>query len=217
MEGSRILVVDDNTDLRQLLALSLQMEGFEIDEAASAHEALGHLQNRRYDLILTDYSMPGATGGWMLNEAVRRGILGDTPAVIVSAHAPSGDHWPVVSKPFDLDKLIAQVRRLVRRVNRETTASGTIELVLYVSGRSAASILARKKIERVLKSMDRSKIRFVVRDVAVEPHAAEEDRITFTPTLVKRQAGPTTRILGNFKVESLAADLLAATMESAEG
>src|SRR5689334_25414882 len=83
---ARVLVVEDQEDVRRLLVTALEIEGHAVDEAANAVEGLRRLQAGRYDLVLTDYAMPGGTGTWMLHEATRRHLLGDAAALIVTAH-----------------------------------------------------------------------------------------------------------------------------------
>ena len=58
-DRARILVVEDQEDVRRMLAAALEMEGHLVDEAANATEGLQCLQQSRYDLVLSDYAMPG--------------------------------------------------------------------------------------------------------------------------------------------------------------
>src|SRR4029453_8654549 len=62
--AARILVVEDQGDVRRMLATALQMEGHVVDEAATAADGLICLEQSRYDLVLSDYAMPGGTGTW---------------------------------------------------------------------------------------------------------------------------------------------------------
>jgi len=71
-QGSRILLVEDSDDLRPLMTLILEAEGYEVDTARTAEEGLRLLDARPYDLVLSDYALPGRTGTWMLREAVAR-------------------------------------------------------------------------------------------------------------------------------------------------
>src|SRR5688500_20349136 len=66
---ARILVVEDQDDVRRMLVTALEMEGHVVQEAASAAEGLRRLQQSRFHLVLSDYAMPGGTGTWMLHEA----------------------------------------------------------------------------------------------------------------------------------------------------
>src|SRR6478672_13645130 len=68
---ARVLVVEDQDDVRRLLVTALEIEGHRVDEASNALEGLNRLRESRYNLILSDYAMPGGTGTWMLREAAR--------------------------------------------------------------------------------------------------------------------------------------------------
>src|SRR5262245_23393110 len=82
----RIRVVEDQDDVRQMVTTALALEGYQVDQAASAHEGLQFLRGGRYRLVLSDYAMPGGTGTWMLAEAARQGLMRHTAAMIVTAH-----------------------------------------------------------------------------------------------------------------------------------
>lgn len=114
-KATRILVVEDHDDVRRLVSTALALEGYDVDVAASAREGLQRLQEARYNLVLSDYAMPGGTGTWMLHEATRRGLMDRTAAVIVTAHPAVGElvGIDVIAKPFDLDAFLDQVRRIL--------------------------------------------------------------------------------------------------------
>jgi DNA-binding NtrC family response regulator len=121
-----ILVVEDQDDVRRMLVTALEMEGHLVDEAASAAEGLKCLQQSRYDLVVTDYAMPGGTGTWMLHQASQQGLMDHTIALVVTAHPdvrdlsddPSNDQprsplVSVITKPLDLEKFLEQVRQIL--------------------------------------------------------------------------------------------------------
>jgi circadian clock protein KaiB len=83
-----------------------------------------------------------------------------------------------------------------------------VDLVLYVSSASPASIQARRNLERLLSRFDPSQVRWTVRDLEQEPLAGEEDRVAFTPTLVKRFPEPRVWVLGNLRESEILADML---------
>jgi two-component system response regulator GlrR len=115
-DGTRILVVEDQEDVRRMLVMALEIEGHTVDEAASAADGLAHLEQKRYHLVLSDYAMPGGTGAWMLHEASSRGLMDNTVAVIITAHPDvrTMDDVPIIRKPLDLDHFLDQVRELLR-------------------------------------------------------------------------------------------------------
>ena len=224
---ARILVVEDQEDVRRMLVTALEIEGHLVSEAASATEGLQCLQQSRFDLVLSDYAMPGGTGTWMLHQASRQGLLDGTIALIVTAHPDVRDlkDVEVVTKPLDLDKFLEQVRQILAAENRGATPGHApddqvrtavrsprhrVELVLYVSAVSPASMQARRNLEQLLEQFDTSQVKFAVCDLGREPSAGDSDRIAFTPTLVKRFPLPRMWVLGNLKEPQIVADLLRA-------
>lgn len=226
-EGARILVVEDQEDVRRMLATALQMEGHVVDEAATAADGLKCLEQSRYDLVLSDYAMPGGTGAWMLHEASQLGLMKHTIALIVTAHPDLRDlgNVEVITKPLDLDKFLEQVRHILSteaHAEDQRAASSNpprpnghsnhhrVELVLYVSSASPACIQARRNLEQLLEKFDVSQVKFSICDLGRDPAAGDDDRIAFTPTLVKRHPEPKMWVLGNLREPQIIADLLRA-------
>ena len=83
-----------------------------------------------------------------------------------------------------------------------------VELVLYVSSASPASLQARRNLEQVLSQFAAGQVRWTIRDLGREPLAGEDDRIAFTPTLVKRFPEPRMWVLGNLRETDILADML---------
>jgi hypothetical protein len=88
--------------------------------------------------------------------------------------------------------------------------STRLELILYVSAYSPASIRAELAMKEVLKSFAADDISYSVCDLAEYPREAERDRVIFTPTLVKRFPGPRAWVLGNLENPSIVVELLMA-------
>lgn len=221
-QPARILVVEDQPDVRALLVTALGLDGYRVDEAGDAHEGLKRLEEARYNLVLSDYSMPGGTGAWMLHEAARRGLLDGADAMLITAHpdVQGPENVEVLTKPVELDHFLEQVRRLLAAhdgsgrsessmdPDRTAPPACRVELVLYVSAASAASIQARRNMERLLEQFDRTQVKFSICDLERDPLAGEADRIAFTPTLVKRFPEPRMWVLGNLRESQIVADLL---------
>ncbi|HSE60298.1 MAG TPA: response regulator [Nitrospiraceae bacterium] len=121
MEGDdkRILLVDDNRDLRRLVALLLMSAGYSVSEAGDGLEAVAELKRRRYDAILTDVRMPRLSGRELLK--ICRDSYPLTPVIVLSSdfHLPADGHPPVsaedgafacLSKPVDARLLLFAVR-----------------------------------------------------------------------------------------------------------
>jgi CheY-like chemotaxis protein len=117
---SRILVVDDDDDVRELIELALVGEGYEVDGADSGPAALKQLAQQAYDLIVCDLQMPDVDGRAVYRVIARRPA--PRPAFLfVTGYADAGPYEEflsaaqesVVGKPFDLNVLRGIVRRIL--------------------------------------------------------------------------------------------------------
>jgi circadian clock protein KaiB len=169
--------------------------------------------------VLSDYAMPGGTGIGMLLEAERQRLLDGTATLIVTAYPDARElaNRAVIAKPLDLDLFLAQVKRMLNQTSSEPARpdGGTpsahhhrVELALYLSSSSPASLQARRNLERVLERFEPSQIKCSVYDLGRDPLAGENDRVAFTPTLVKRYPAPRMWILGNLRETEIIDDLL---------
>ena len=127
MSGQRILVVDDDTDIRALLRELLERRGFSVAEAADGRQALQELYGGRPDLVLLDVGMPGMDG-WTTLERIRE--LSDVPVVMLTARSAELEKTrglragadDYVTKPFGRQELLARIEGLLRRSGRRDTA-----------------------------------------------------------------------------------------------
>jgi len=225
-KARRILLVEDNPDILDMMATALRGQGYQIDNAALPEQGLGLLRQSSYDLVVTHYNLPGGkTGADMLREAASLGLLKDTPTLVVTAHpdpqgvAPSS----VVRKPLDVTKFLLQIEKIFLTAGDPTpkperrTAPATpgapgsivpVELVLYVNRVWVTSTRARQNLDKVLEGFVRSQVHLQVYDVAEEALAAEEDHVVFTPTLVKRSPPPRAWVVGDLSELSVVEGLL---------
>ena len=227
---STVLVVEDERDIRDMIAMLLDMAGFAVVACDTAEAGLNALREQEFDLILTDYALPRQSGLWLLKEAESEGLIQGTPVLIVTAHpdVKAEPAYEVIQKPFDLDDLIERVRRRMegngprRRRSPMPPSQGNhaiggggpdcpdpVELILYVSSRSPRSFAAVRNIKKVLGRFDSSRVKLTVCDLSQDPNGGIEDAIAFTPTLVRRTPGPRTFILGHITSPELLLELLA--------
>jgi len=116
----RLLVVEDEPDLRQAIVQALTEEGFAVDEAADGHSGLHKATVWDYDAIVLDLMLP-IKSGWELLAALR--ITKSTPVLILTARDAVNDRVrgldggadDYLIKPFSIVELIARLRALIRR------------------------------------------------------------------------------------------------------
>lgn len=111
----RILLVEDSEDLRTLMVLVLESEGYEVDAVQNAQQGLARLNQHDYDLLLSDYALPGRSGAWLVREAIERGLVRPRCAIIITAHPnPVGTAgFEVVKKPLDFEEFLEHLRELL--------------------------------------------------------------------------------------------------------
>jgi DNA-binding response OmpR family regulator len=124
MAGSRILVVDDDHDIRGLLRALLERAGHEVADASDGRAGLRELYAGAPDLVILDVSMPGLDG-WATLERIRE--VSDVPVLMLTARDAElervrglrGGADDYVVKPFGRQELVARVDVLLRRPHRE--------------------------------------------------------------------------------------------------
>jgi two-component system, OmpR family, alkaline phosphatase synthesis response regulator PhoP len=119
--GKRLLIADDDADMRLLLAEYFRRLGFQVDERESGHAALEAAMAGRFDCFIFDVSMPGMSGFDLLKRVRDRGI--QTPALFLTAHDALSDKVAgfeagaddYLAKPFSPRELEYRVEALLRR------------------------------------------------------------------------------------------------------
>ena len=114
----RVLVVDDDEQLRYVLRETMTEDGYEVEAASNGQEALTIIERWQPDLILLDLMMPVMDGETFRQEQQRLGLAERVPVIVLSAAremrsiAERVGAAASVPKPFDLDDLLATVGRL---------------------------------------------------------------------------------------------------------
>jgi len=120
---SRVLVIEDESHIRELIQLHLGLEGLEIDAVADGQEALGRANSQPFDLIILDLMLPGVDGISIARAIRRDGPNQDVPILILTARSDESDKVlglesgadDYLSKPFGVRELVARARALLRR------------------------------------------------------------------------------------------------------
>jgi two-component system KDP operon response regulator KdpE len=121
LSAGRILVVDDEPQIRRIMRVTLTGAGYEVDDAKTGEEGLGKVREFRPDLVLLDINMPGMGG-----LAACRAIRADTNIAIImlTVHNTEKDKVEAldagaddfVTKPFNTPELLARIRAALRRL-----------------------------------------------------------------------------------------------------
>jgi two-component system KDP operon response regulator KdpE len=120
MSGARILIVDDDPQIRRVMRVTLTGQGYEVDDAKSGETALEKLRVQRFDLALIDMSMPGLSG-LEVCRAIRR--ESDVAIIILTVRDDEADKVDAldagaddyVTKPYHPAELLARIRAALRR------------------------------------------------------------------------------------------------------
>src|SRR2546421_10228598 len=128
MKDTRVLVVDDDPDIRRLLRELLERAGFEVLDAPDGKAALREVFERRPDLVVLDVTMP-ELDGWKTLERIRD--VSDVPVMMLTAAASEVEKVRAlgagaddyVVKPFGRQELVARVQALLRRAQPGSAAA----------------------------------------------------------------------------------------------
>jgi PAS domain S-box-containing protein len=152
-ERRRVLLADDNADLRDYIRRLLTDHGYQVETAADGEAALAALRARRPDILVTDVMMPGLDGFGLLTAVREDAALRDLPIVMLSARA--GDDAKVegldagaddyLTKPFSARELLARVAANIAMARLRREAAEAV---------SVSEAKAREQAERVQLALD---------------------------------------------------------------
>ena len=147
MSAGRILVVDDQSQIRRFMRTTLATSGYEVDDAKTGEEALEKVRKFRPDLVVLDVNMPGMSGF-----AACRAIRNDTNIAIIMLTVRNSEADKVgaldagaddfVTKPFSTPELLARIRAALRRVPVSQSSPATLrvgQLVIDFVARTVAN------------------------------------------------------------------------------
>ncbi|MBL7689478.1 MAG: response regulator transcription factor [Bdellovibrionaceae bacterium] len=136
--SQKILVVEDEVDVRELVVLHLKRLGHAVTAVGSVEEARGAMAAARFDLAIVDWMLPGASGVDFIRETRRSRDRGELAILMLTAMSEPKDIVEgldagaddYLSKPFDAGVLVARVRALSRRISgTQDTAAPSMEVV----------------------------------------------------------------------------------------
>ena len=125
MVDIRILIVDDEAAIRDMVGITLELAGFESISAANAHEAHVAILDEGPDLVLLDWMLPGGSGIELARRLRKAEVTANIPIIMLTAKASEDNKVQglnagvddYVTKPFSPKELVARIKSVLRRVN----------------------------------------------------------------------------------------------------
>ena len=125
MNGKSILIVDDEAPIREMIVVAREVAGYDCREAENTQQAHALIIDRKPDLILLDWMLPGTSGIELARRLKRDELTADTPIIMLTASSDEADRVvglelgadDYLGKPFSPRELLARIKALLRRVS----------------------------------------------------------------------------------------------------
>lgn len=156
--SKRILIIEDEDSIRDILSYSLSKEGFIIHQAASGSEGLRRMERERPDLVLLDLMLPDMSG---FDICKRLSVQWKVPVMMITAKSDMLDKVlgmelgadDYITKPFDIREVVVRIRAIFRRID---LISETVEKRAFDVVRLGRHIEIRKDEREVLRDGERA-------------------------------------------------------------
>ncbi|MBN8545930.1 MAG: response regulator transcription factor [Ignavibacteria bacterium] len=194
----KILIVEDEPNMRMGLRDNLEFEGYEVDLASDGEEGLEKATTEKYSLILLDVMLPKVSGFEICKQARAKGVK--TPIILITAKGEEIDKVlglelgadDYVTKPFSLRELLARIKAVLRRGTGETEPEDEADIgLLHVNFKTYSAFVDGKPVQmshkeyEILKYLWQNKNNTVSRDNLLNDIWGYEEN-------------PTTRTVDNF-------------------
>ncbi len=129
--ATRVLIVEDDNEIRKLLAKFLSAKGFAVTEAEDGREAAAVMTAERFDVILMDMMLPYKSGEELIRELKEYENRKNTPVIVISARSKLDTRLEVlrmgaddyIIKPFDLEEVLVRIEVVLRRIKEQEEAA----------------------------------------------------------------------------------------------
>ena len=119
----KVIIVDDDRDTREMLTLALELEGFDVGQAANGLRLISAMHVDRPDVILLDVMMSWIDGFELCRAIKKNPTFGDIPVIFISARKSAADERAGIEagavdyfpKPLDMDRLVARMREILEQ------------------------------------------------------------------------------------------------------
>lgn len=183
---ARVLVIDDEPQIRKFLDISLRAQGYRVAQAANGQEGLAALASQGADLVILDIGLPDRDGHDILKELR---LWSQVPVIILTVRAGEAEKVAAldegandyVTKPFGIQELMARVRAMLR-----ARATSTDAPVVYDDGRLRVDLVQRQV------TLDGEPLVLSRKEYALLAHlVAHAGRVITQPQLLRELWGPT--------------------------
>ena len=168
--GQRILLVEDEAHLRDVIRLNLDLEGYDVTSVNNGKSALEEVEGKRFDLVLLDIMLP-EIDGFKVCESIRLRNM-KVPILIISAKGGSQDKIQglklgaddYLAKPFNLEELLLRVKNLLKRAD-PIGASSQVEQYQFgnnVVDFSSYQIMTSKGLKKLLSKREIMLLRLLI-------------------------------------------------------
>ena len=131
MPLTKVLIVDDDSDIRDVLKITLTQEGYDVIEAPDGQEGLKLAQTKNPDLVIVDFKMPKMDGKQVCHQLKKDILLSHMPIIMLTGKGEVADKVgglnagadDYIVKPFEPEELVARIRMIIRRSQRDLEAN----------------------------------------------------------------------------------------------
>ena len=160
MKAAKILVVDDEPQIRRVLRATLSAEGYTIVEARDGEAALAEFRRERPDLVLLDMNMPGPVDGLGACRELRAGS--SVPIIMLTVRSSEKDKVrsldagadDYVTKPFSMEELLARIRAALRRTAPNEALASVVTKDLKIDFESRSVIVRGEDVHLTPKEFE---------------------------------------------------------------
>ena len=125
MTSKKVLIIDDESSIREMIAVALEMAGYECLEASNSREGYEIIVDSRPDLILVDWMMPNGSGIELTRRLKKDTITAEIPIIMLTAKSEESNKIQglemgaddYITKPFSPKELVARLKAVLRRTN----------------------------------------------------------------------------------------------------
>ncbi len=167
MPKYRIIVIDDDPDIRDVLALTLTQEDYEVLQAQDGEEGLNLIKGKSPDLVIVDYNMPRMNGPTLTGIVKKDILMSHLPIIMLTGKSEIVDKVSGINagaddymvKPFEPQELLARIKMILRRTQRDLEANPLTRLPGNVSILNELQNRIEKKMKFAVAYIDLDKFK----------------------------------------------------------